>query len=168
MVTEPSVTVRPDPIGAGAPCVAVTVGAGLGDTVVSADGEGLALGDLVGDGVATGAFAEALPVGFELGFAVGCPVELAEVPAEAAAEARALATAEPAGAEPATPGDDTAALGRVLDAATTAGLDDAALFLCDELEHPESASAATTVTPTKPVARVRTVIFFPPAGMRQQ
>ena len=140
----------------------------MGDTVVSAVGEGLALGDLVGDGAAAGVFAGVLPVGFDVGFEVDCPTEPAEVPAAAAAEATALAGAEPAGAEPATPGDDTAALGSVLDAATTAGLDDAALFLCDELEHPESASAATTVTPTKPVARVRTVIVFPPAGMRQQ
>ncbi len=102
-------------MGTGAPCVAVVVGAGLGETVVSAVGDVLAVGDLVGDGVAE-AFAGVLPVGFEVGFEVGCPVP-AEVPAAAAAEAIALATAEPAGAEPATPVDDTAALGSVLDAA---------------------------------------------------
>ncbi len=149
----------------------MVVGAGLGDTVVSAVGEGLALGDLVGDGSLRGSLAGGsvgFEVGFEVGFAVDCPTEPAEVPAAAAAEATALAAAEPAGAEPATPGDDTAALGSVLDAAVAAGPDDAALFLCDELEHPESASAATTVTPTKPVARIRTVMAFPPAGMRQQ
>ena len=163
-VTGPSVTVSPDPMGTGAPCVAVVVGAGLDETVVSAVGDVLAVGDLVGDGVAE-AFAGVLPVGFEVGFEVGCPVP-AEVPA--AAEAIALATAEPAGAEPATPVDDTAALGSVLDAAAAAAPDDAALLLCDELEHPESASAATTVAPTKPVTRARTVMVFPPEGMRQQ
>ena len=166
-VTGPSVTVSPEPMGTGAPCVAVVVGAGLGETVVSAVGDGLTVGDLVGDGVAE-AFAGVLPVGFEVGFEVDCPVEPAEVPAAATAEATALATAEPAGAEPATPVDDTAALGSVLDAAVAAGPDDAALLLCDELEHPESASAATTVTPTKPVTRERTVMAFPPEGMRQQ
>ena len=145
---------------------------GTGDGLVVAVGVGTAVsGDLVGDGVAE-VFAGVLPVGFEVGFEVGfavdCPVEPAEVPAAATAEAFALATAEPAGAEPATPVDDTAALGSVLDAAVAAGPDDAALLLCDELEHPESASAATTVTPTKPVTRERTVMAFPPEGMRQQ
>jgi hypothetical protein len=164
-VTEPSVTVSPEPMVTGVPCVAVVVGAGCGATVVSVVDDGLA--DFDADGVAVG-FADVFAgVDFEVGFVVDWPTEPAEVPAAAAAEAKALAAAESAGAEAATPGDDIGALGSVLDAAAV-GPDDAALLLCDELEHPERASAATIVTPINPVRRIRTVMAFPPAGMRQQ
>jgi hypothetical protein len=66
------------------------------------------------------------------------------------------------------PGDEIAAFGAALDAAALAGPDDTALLLCDEPEHPESASAATTVTPSNPVTRTRTVMALPPAGIGQQ
>jgi hypothetical protein len=149
----------------GAPCVAVAVGAGDGDTVTNFVGPGGGA-----EMVAAGAVAEAFAgVGFAVGLMPGFAVAAAELPAAAtAAEANALAAAEFAGAEVATPGDDTAALGSALDAAAAAGPDDAALLLCDELEHPERASVATTVTPNNPVRRIRTVMAFPPAGMRQQ
>jgi hypothetical protein len=133
-------------------------------------GDGLALGDLVGDGVAAGlVVADAFAVvfagaGFEVGGTVDPLTEAAEVPATA--EATALAAAESAGAEAATAGDDTGAPATAEDAA--AGPDDAALLLCEELEHAVRASAATTVAPTKPVTRTRTIMSFPPAGMRQQ
>jgi hypothetical protein len=167
-VTGPSVTVSPEPMFTGLPGVAVVVGAVVGATVVNFVGPG---GGAVT--VAAGAVAEAFAgvgftVGFAAGFAVDCPVEPPEVPAAATAEANALAAAESAGGETAMPGDEIAGLGSVLDAAAAAGPDDAALLLCDELEHPERASAATTVTPINPVRRTRTVMAFPPAGMRQQ
>lgn len=149
-----------------APTVGVAFdGTGVGLAVEVGVDTGVSLGEGEFD---TDGFGEVLAgVGFEPGFAVDCPVEPAEVPAVAAADATALTAAEPAGAEPATPVEDTAALGSVLDAA--AGVEDvAALFLCDELEQPDSVSAKATVTPSKPVARIRAVMAFPPAGMRQE
>jgi hypothetical protein len=137
---------------------------GLGDTEMS----------LVGPGggaemVAAGEVAEAFAgLGFAVGFAVEPEPPEVAVWLATAADAKALAAAESAGVEAAAAGDDTGALGNALDAAAAAGPDDAALLLCDELEHPERASAATTVTPINPVRRVLTVIVFPPAGMRQQ
>jgi hypothetical protein len=166
LVTGPSVAVNPDPkLTVRLPGLGDADCTGLGGTVVSAVGEGLALGDLVGDAVGT-AFTVPFAVGFAVGFAVDCPVEPDDVPVAAAVEATALAAAESAGAELATPVDDTAALASVLDVAAAAGLDDPALLLCDEPEHPERASAATTVAPTHPVTRKRTVMAFPPEGMR--
>jgi hypothetical protein len=158
-VTGPSVTVSPEPMVTGVPCVAVVVGAGCGATLVSAVGDGLADFDADGAGAA---FEVAFAVALEVGFAV----EPGEVPPAATADARALAAAESAGAEAAPPGDEIGALGNALDAAAAAGPDDAALLLCAELEHPERASAATIVTPINPVRRIRTVMAFPPAGMR--
>jgi hypothetical protein len=162
-VTGPRVTVSPEPIGTGVPCGAVAVGAVVGATVVNFVGPGVAG---VGAPTAGNVFAG---VGLTVGFVVDCPpVPVDGEAAATAAEANALAAAESAGAEAATPGDDIGALGNALDAAAAAGPDDAALLLCDELEHPERARAATIVTPINPVRRARTVMAFPPAGMRQQ
>jgi hypothetical protein len=147
----------------------VTVGAADGDTVFKVVGPGVAaVGAPTAGNVFTG-------VGLTVGLTAGpVPAAVAEGVADAvaeatAAEAKALAAAESGGAEEATSGDEIAALGnplpKALDAAATAGPDDAALLLCDELEHPESASAATTVTPINPVRRTRTFMAFPPAGM---
>jgi hypothetical protein len=116
-------------------------------------------GDFDADGCAAAFEVAFAGVGFAVGFAV-------EVPTAAAAEANALAAAESVGAEAAGAGDDIGALGNALDAAAAAGPDDAALFLCDELEHPERARAATIVTPISPVTRIRIGMAFPPAGMR--
>jgi hypothetical protein len=152
-----------------APTVGVAVdGTGVGLVVEVGVGTGVSLAGVEGDFDADG-FGVALAVAFAVAFGVvDCPVEPAEVPAATTADGKALAATESAGAEAATPADDVGALGSVLDAADVAGPDDAALLLCEELEHPESASAATTVTPTHPVTRTRTVMAFPPEGMRQQ
>lgn len=135
----------------------------MGATVVNFVGPAVGVGGAPTAGVVfTG-------VGLTAGFVVEpAPAAAVEAADDAAAETIALTAAGSAGVEAATAGDDTGALGNALDAAAAAGADDAALLLCDELEHPERASAATTVTPINPVRRVRTVIVFPPAGMRQQ
>ena len=130
-MTGPSVTVSPEPIGTGAPCVAVVVGATDGATVFKAVGPGVGVGGAPTAGIV---FAG---VGLTAGFAVvAAPPELAEAEAvceATAAEAKALAAAESAGADVATPGDETGALGNplgnALDAAAAAGPDDAALLL---------------------------------------
>jgi hypothetical protein len=171
VVTGPNVAVNPGPkVSVRLPGLGDVDCTGCGATGVSfvGVGDGLGLADFEGDAVAAGvgvapAFAVLFALALGVGFAVDPGTEAAEV---ALAEAGALA-----GAEVATPGDDIGALGSVLDAAALAaraGPDDAALLLCDELEHAERASAAATVTPTHPVTRKRTVMSFPPAGMGQQ
>jgi len=103
-------------------------GAGVGVVVAVGVGTAVSLGGVAGDFEADGVGAAFAGVAFELGLAVGCPVEPAVVAAAVVAEANALAAAESAGAEAVTPGDETAALGSVLDAAADAGPDDAALL----------------------------------------
>jgi hypothetical protein len=159
-VTAPSVTVSPEPMFTGPPCVAVLVGATVGATVFKVGGPGVAG---VGAPTAADVFAG---VGLAVGFAVAFPPEPAEVSVAAAADANALAAAESTGADVAAAGEEIGALGNALDRAAAAGPDDAALLSCDELEHPERANAATTVAPINPVRRIRAVMAFPPAGMR--
>jgi hypothetical protein len=121
-VTGPSVTVSPEPIGTGAPCVAVVVGATVGATVVSFVGPGVGVGGAPTAGIVfTG-------VGLTVGFAVEPPDVPAEVVAAAAAETIALTAAGSAGVEAATAGDEMGPLGNALDAAAAAGPDDAALL----------------------------------------
>jgi hypothetical protein len=122
-VTGPSVTVSPEPIGTGAPCVAVLVGATDGATVVN----------FVGPGVGVGGAPTAAIVFTGVGLTVGFVVdpELAETVgvAAAAADTIALTAAGSADVEAAAAGDETGALGNALDAAAAAGPDDAALLL---------------------------------------
>ncbi|HEY5051693.1 MAG TPA: hypothetical protein VII50_12400, partial [Acidothermaceae bacterium] len=152
-VKAPTVGVAVDGTGVG---LLVAVGVGTGVSLAGAEGDF----DADGFGLALAVAFGVVPVTGVAAVAVGWAGVLADPDATAGTEA--------AGAEPATPVDDTAGLGSVLDAAAATGPDDAALLLCDELEHADSASAATTVTPTHPVTRKRTVMAFPPAGMRQQ
>jgi hypothetical protein len=128
--TALSATVTPPTVG-----VAVG-GTGVGVPVAVGVGTAVSLAGADGDFVTAGSGVVFAGVAFELGLAVGCAVEPADVPAAATAEATAVAGAELVGDETATTGDDTAALGSALDATAVAGLDDAALLLCDELEHP--------------------------------
>jgi hypothetical protein len=166
LVTGPSVAVIPDPrLTVRLPGLGDDDCTGFAGTVCNFVGPGGGA-----DTVAPGAVAEAVAgVGLTAGFVVELePVDALAVAEVAAAETNALAAAGSAGVEAATAGDDTGALGNVLDAAAAAGPDDAALLIWDELEHPERASAATTVTPINPVRRARSVMAFPPAGMGQQ
>lgn len=139
----------------------MVVGATVGATVVSFDGPGVGV---VGAPTARVVFTG---VGLTAGLGVEPePTDALVVADAAAAEAIALTSAGSAEVDAAAAGDEMGALGNALVAAAAAGPDDAPLLLCDELEHPERASAATTVTPINPVRRIRTVTAFPPAGMR--
>lgn len=128
LVTGPSVALCPAPSGTvRLPAVGDVDCTGLGATVCNFVGPGGGA-EIVAAGAVTEAFAG---VGLVVGFAavVAPVVGVAEASAAAtAADAIALAATEAGGVEAATAGDETGAEGTALDAAATAGLDDAALL----------------------------------------